>query len=382
MVLLCGMGDTHEKHLKDAKVAVEMEPEFGWLFKLCCAPCSVQRPSCRSLRIALENMRKAKNYKDMCEKAKNRGIIKAVESAHAADAALLKVRSHLAELLTDLEADRGINRDVKDRYRQKLNSLHECVDRTMQSLDDKFEHAFMILNHGVGPYPDCRVAVEYLWRVVKADRFVRESRARAMCELGWCLIRGRGTTINKVNALELFRNAQQLGNIEAAGHLSLHNRDFARDAGNAAAITEAIKEWERRANMPNNHADAQYFLGKTMDPKSPEALQWFTKSAHQSCAAAQVRLGWIYETGQGVDQCAELAVDWYRKAAMLGDAQGQCNLGACYENGNGVPKDPTEAFRWYELSSAQNDSHGRRNAARCLRTGLGTARDLEKAKLL
>ena len=49
--------------------------------------------------------------------------------------------------------------------------------------------------------------------------------------------------------------------------------------------------------------------------------------AEQGDASAQFRLGFMYNTGEGVPQDDAEAVKWYRLAAEQGDASAQFNLG-------------------------------------------------------
>ena len=53
-------------------------------------------------------------------------------------------------------------------------------------------------------------------------------------------------------------------------------------------------------------------------------------------AGAQVRLGFMYATGQGVPQHLGEAVYWYRRAAEQGDGRAQYLLGLSYDKGRGV----------------------------------------------
>ncbi|MFT0211701.1 tetratricopeptide repeat protein [Pseudomonas sp. F1_0610] len=65
-------------------------------------------------------------------------------------------------------------------------------------------------------------------------------------------------------------------------------------------------------------------------------------------ASAQIILGRMYATGDGVTQDSAKAVVWYKKAAEQGDAKAQANLGVAYENGYGVKQDYAQAVIWYK----------------------------------
>lgn len=74
--------------------------------------------------------------------------------------------------------------------------------------------------------------------------------------------------------------------------------------------------------------------------------------AKRGNARAQVMLGFLYETGQGVSQAYDAASYWYRTAAEQGDATAQYLLGLAYDKGHGVPRDEVAAYKWLDLAAA------------------------------
>jgi TPR repeat protein len=85
------------------------------------------------------------------------------------------------------------------------------------------------------------------------------------------------------------------------------------------------------------------------------AVSWYRKAAEQGIADAQVNLGNMYASGQGVPQDYAAAVSWYRKAAEQGYAGAQYNLGQMYRKGQGVPQDYVTAHMWFNLAAAAGD---------------------------
>ena len=97
--------------------------------------------------------------------------------------------------------------------------------------------------------------------------------------------------------------------------------------------------------------------------------------------SAQVRIGYMYEAGQGVSQDYAEAVRWYRRAAEQGDAEGQSNLGNMYRIGWGVSQDYAEAFRWYRRAAEQGEAIGQNNLGNMYSDGKGVTKDYaESAK--
>lgn len=70
---------------------------------------------------------------------------------------------------------------------------------------------------------------------------------------------------------------------------------------------------------------------------------------------AQVQLGNMYGSGQGVKQSDAEALKWYRMAANKGDANGRFMLGAMYDAGRGVKQSYAEALKWYRPAADQGN---------------------------
>jgi localization factor PodJL len=114
------------------------------------------------------------------------------------------------------------------------------------------------------------------------------------------------------------------------------------------------------------------------------ALTEFRPLAEGGMAAAQFRLGTMYENGRGLPRDLDAARDWYTRAAAQGysgalyslgyvcyiEADGACavewwtraaarasadamfSLGVLYDEGTAMPRDPVQAHMWYDLAAA------------------------------
>ena len=65
-----------------------------------------------------------------------------------------------------------------------------------------------------------------------------------------------------------------------------------------------------------------------------------------------LRLGSMYENGQGVAKDMAQAVAWYCKIAEGGDAREMNNLGRLYRDGRGVAQDDAKAAAWRGKAAA------------------------------
>ena len=109
------------------------------------------------------------------------------------------------------------------------------------------------------------------------------------------------------------------------------------------------------------------------------ALEIWRPRATQGVAFAQLNVGIMYYSGQGVPQDYGEAAKWYRLAAEQGDAIAQGNLGFMYYSGQGVPQDYGEAAKWYRLAAEQGNATAQSNLASMYFSGVGVPQDYVQA---
>lgn len=99
---------------------------------------------------------------------------------------------------------------------------------------------------------------------------------------------------------------------------------------------------------------AMYEHGDGVEQDDKNAIYWYTKSAEQGNAEAQIKLGFTYETGEGgLAQDYKQAIQWYTKAAESGHAYAQFVLAEKYRKGDIVAKDDKKALQWYTKAAEQ-----------------------------
>jgi TPR repeat protein len=126
----------------------------------------------------------------------------------------------------------------------------------------------------------------------------------------------------------------------------LHYTQLFRAAVTAALMLATVM----RAAVAGPLEDAEAAHGRK---DYATALRLFRSLADQGDAAAQSRLGLMYENGQSVPQDYAEAVLWYRRAADQGFKGAQWLLGIMYQTGDGVRQDYVQAHMWFNLSAAQ-----------------------------
>ena len=106
------------------------------------------------------------------------------------------------------------------------------------------------------------------------------------------------------------------------------------------------------------------FIGHSVSSYAAEdspSLQDTRISAVAGNADAQLYLGLMYATGDGVPENDKTAVMWYTKAAEQGDADKQFFLGTMYDTGTGVPENDIKAYVWWALAKANGDEGAKQN---------------------
>ena len=114
----------------------------------------------------------------------------------------------------------------------------------------------------------------------------------------------------------------------------------------------AFEKIQALADGGNLHAQKllgdYYFDGLgNIERDYEKALEIYTKAGEAGDAAAQARVGYMYQNALGVTADYDKAMEWNNRAAEQGNPQGQEQIGYLYQEGLGVTKSLDEASRWY-----------------------------------
>jgi len=111
-----------------------------------------------------------------------------------------------------------------------------------------------------------------------------------------------------------------------------------------------------------------YYLGRgvnqnrgTGEKYLKSAMPAVTQFAQEDRAWAQADMGSLFEDGVILKQSYPSAVEWYRKAANQGYAGAQTNLGNMYYGGRGVEKNIDTAVGWFKQAAKNGDAVAKRN---------------------
>lgn len=110
-----------------------------------------------------------------------------------------------------------------------------------------------------------------------------------------------------------------------------------------------------------------------------QAIADLKQIAYAGDAKAQVQLGLIYLTGDGVPKDDPEAMKWLRMAADQDNPVGERYLAEMYFKGRGAPADNMEAAKWLRMAADQGDVQSQHNLAALYTQGLGVPRNLKEA---
>jgi TPR repeat protein len=142
-------------------------------------------------------------------------------------------------------------------------------------------------------------------------------------------------------------------------------------------------EFERiKAQAQKGDAQAQLALGSLyasgdgVAKDLGKAAKWHRKAAEQGLAPAQFELAKDYAGGLGVNADKAEAFKWFHHAADQDMPEAQFALGRCYAHGEGVSENEVEAVRWYQRAAGQNLPVAMEELGHCYLDGTGVATDL------
>ena len=102
--------------------------------------------------------------------------------------------------------------------------------------------------------------------------------------------------------------------------------------------------------------------------------------AEDGLPEAQVEVGYMYESGDRMDQDYEAAAYWYRHAYEQGHGDGTYALATLYVQGRGVSKDARQAMALYTQAAEQGHQKSQYTLYMIYDRGLLVPEDKEKAE--
>jgi hypothetical protein len=129
------------------------------------------------------------------------------------------------------------------------------------------------------------------------------------------------------------------------------------------------------------HLGVIYLTGDGVPKDDVEAVKWLRKAAEQDSALAERYLAEMYFKGRGVPADTAEAAKYLRLAAEQGDAQSEHNLAVLYTQGEGVPRNLKDAANWMRKAADQSLAAGQQGLGALYENGHGVPLDpVEAAK--
>lgn len=176
---------------------------------------------------------------------------------------------------------------------------------------------------------------------------------------------------------------------EALGH-SQQVIGRAADAGAAQGNQDPERDRARELLRKAEQGDAEsqgllgylYETGCGVQQSFAEALRWYGEAARNGAALALYCLGRMHEEGRGVSQDYGKAAGCYREAALRGEQRSQGRLGYLYETGRGVPQSSRDAADCYRKAAERGDAFAQYRLGLMHLTGQGAPRNPWRAEEL
>jgi TPR repeat protein len=154
---------------------------------------------------------------------------------------------------------------------------------------------------------------------------------------------------------------------------------LAQSPEQASAKKRAIADLKEIAYAGNVNAQVQlgviYLTGDGVTKDDAEAVKWLRKAADQDSALGERYLAEMYYKGRGVPADHVEAAKWLRMAAEQGDAESEHNLAVLYTQGEGVPRNLKEAANWMRKAAEQNLAAGQQGLGVLYENGDGVPED-------
>jgi uncharacterized protein len=113
---------------------------------------------------------------------------------------------------------------------------------------------------------------------------------------------------------------------------------------------------------------------------TPEAFNWFRRSAERGNPVGQFYLGRMLQTGQGTVRNLEESAKWLDTAAQSGFAPAIHHMGIVYELGLGRESDTLKALNYFKTAAKAGVREAQERLARIYADGeLGEPRNLDES---
>jgi TPR repeat protein len=176
-----------------------------------------------------------------------------------------------------------------------------------------------------------------------------------------------------IESVRIRKAGKPAGSTPTAGARTTEN---SRSGESLGEVSDRAAEGDARSML---RLGRMYESGNGVGRDFSEAAEWYRKAAEKGDPEAMVSLGIMYMQGRGVKRDYAEGVRLCRLAAEKGNSLAMFNLGFLYDSGTGVKKDYGEAVRWYRRAADQGETYAMSNLGRMYENGYGVQRSDEDA---
>ncbi|MDH5326783.1 MAG: sel1 repeat family protein [Gammaproteobacteria bacterium] len=156
-------------------------------------------------------------------------------------------------------------------------------------------------------------------------------------------------------------------------------------SGESSNIKELRRFQPKLAAIAAAYINSMQDLGESAEQayqsgEHGQAFQSYVRLAKLGDAAAEYKVGLLYEQGQGVGQDTQKAIDYFQAAAARNYAAAITKVAEAYYRGTVLKKDRGKAVQLYKQAAELGDAAAQNSYASLLYLGIDVRRDQKQAK--
>jgi len=292
-------------------------------------------------------------YKETEDRQTN--IVRAIE--YYRKAALKDELNALTDLAFLLENGKYMQKDINEAQRLLKRAAELYYPRGLNNLGSMY-YKGLITDEG---RPNEQKAFQYF--KLAAD----QGYPKAFTNLGICYEKGKAVPKDLLKALEFYKIAAELRDVDGIFHLGYYTLDNATRTNDEEQYAEAADLFREAISLDPEYAEAYYYMGFLfenglgVDRDMKTAFRFYRKAGEIDHAKSWTKLGTFYAKGFGVTKNSKNSIIAYERGAELGDDEAMNILGIIYEEGIEVPPDFTKAFEYYKMAAKFGNAKARLN---------------------
>jgi TPR repeat protein len=186
---------------------------------------------------------------------------------------------------------------------------------------------------------------------------------------------GPGVPLDQINTSEALPVCEQAATRQA--WRARYQFLFGRVLEAEGQLAEASKWYAAagRGGFPEAYVSVGSLFSRTQPPQYATAASWYQEAVRHGSAKGALMLGWLYQTGNGLQKNPAEAVRLYTDAGNRGLADAMYRLGLMYKNGDGVQRDPGMAAQCFYEAGRRHHPYAQEELGWMAFTGSGVKRD-------